>query len=322
MPPQYPTTNNGVHTQVSTQSLNSLNNLTPTKANPIKAKDQGRFQFKILPSSKNQNNSNNNSNSQFKKILGRFNKKSHSKDLESHVDLSAPSLKSITRSPSPSVYIPPSQHQHHSLFHTSSSTSSFQNPNNVSNASLPSGHNLTRTNSSHNISVTSSNSSIAAAAAANQSNSGGYNTSQELGSQLDTSLTKLNLQDQQQFVGEHVLKIYKNDQTFKYLVVHKETSTKEVVMLALNEFSILDDIGSNAYSLCEVSVDQDRLIKQKRLPDQLNNLAERLPLNARYYLKSNKAPEQFLADSASMDELIKVCHSFFLFQMPSLLNYR
>jgi Rap guanine nucleotide exchange factor 2 len=52
-------------------------------------------------------------------------------------------------------------------------------------------------------------------------------------------------------------------------------------------------------------VDQDRLIKQKRLPDGLNNLAERLPLNARYYLKSNKAPEQFLSDTASIDELIK-----------------
>ena len=54
----------------------------------------------------------------------------------------------------------------------------------------------------------------------------------------------MNLQDQQQFVGEHVLKIYKNDQNFKYLVVHKETSTKEVVMLALNEFNIVDEIGS------------------------------------------------------------------------------
>ncbi len=64
--------------------------------------------------------------------------------------------------------------------------------------------------------------------------------------------------------------------------------------------------------MCEVSVDQDRLIKQKRLPDQLNNLAERLPLNARYYLKSNKAPEQFLSDTASIDELIKDASISFL----------
>ena len=63
--------------------------------------------------------------------------------------------------------------------------------------------------------------------------------------------------------------------------------------------------SKSAYSLCEVSVDQDRLIKQKRLPDQMNNLADKLPLNARYYLKSNTSPEQFLSDSFSVEELIK-----------------
>jgi Rap guanine nucleotide exchange factor 2 len=129
---------------------------------------------------------------------------------------------------------------------------------------------------------------------------------------MNNSLAKMSLQDQTQIVGEHVLKIYKNDQTFKYLVVHKETSTKEVVMLALNEFNIVDDIGSNAYSLCEVSVDQDRLIKQKRLPDQMNNLAEKLPLNARYYLKCITSPEQFLSDSQSAEELIKDANITFL----------
>ena len=39
--------------------------------------------------------------------------------------------------------------------------------------------------------------------------------------------------------------------------------------------------------MCEVSVDQDHVIKQKRLPDQINNLAEKLALDARYYLKCN-----------------------------------
>ena len=62
--------------------------------------------------------------------------------------------------------------------------------------------------------------------------------------QMSASLNSINLNEQPQFAGEHVLKIYKNDQTFKYLVVYKETSTKEVVMLALNEFNIVDDIGS------------------------------------------------------------------------------
>lgn len=54
------------------------------------------------------------------------------------------------------------------------------------------------------------------------------------------------------------------------------------------------------------------MIKQKRLPDQLNNLAERLPLNARYYLKCITSPEQFLSDSQSVEELIKDSNITFL----------
>ena len=108
-----------------------------------------------------------------------------------------------------------------------------------------------------------------------------------------------------QWAGEHVLKIYKNDQTFKYLVVQKETSCKEVVMLALSEFNISDQKGSAAYALCEVSVDHEQLIKQRLLHDLMNNLAEKLPLNARYYLRSHMAPEQFLQDASAVDELMR-----------------
>ena len=44
----------------------------------------------------------------------------------------------------------------------------------------------------------------------------------------------------------------------------------------------------------------------------MNNLAEKLPLNARYYLKSNTSPEQFLSDSFVVDELIKDANISFL----------
>lgn len=73
---------------------------------------------------------------------------------------------------------------------------------------------------------------------------------------------------------EHVLKVYKPDQNFKYLLVNKETTAHEVVMLALQEFGITDP--SSNYSLCEVSVSDSQTIKQRRLPDQLQNLAERI----------------------------------------------
>lgn len=78
---------------------------------------------------------------------------------------------------------------------------------------------------------------------------------------------------------EHVLKIYKPDQTCKYLLVHKETTANEVVMLALQEFGITE--LSSHYSLCEVSVSEGGTIKQRRLPDQLQNLAERIGLSSR-----------------------------------------
>lgn len=69
--------------------------------------------------------------------------------------------------------------------------------------------------------------------------------------------------------------------------------------------------------MCEVSVDQDRVIKQKRLPDQMNNLAERLPLNARYYLKCNTSPEQFLSESTAVEEVIKDSNITFLQLEPN-----
>lgn len=44
----------------------------------------------------------------------------------------------------------------------------------------------------------------------------------------------------------------------------------------------------------------------------MNNLAEKLPLNARYYLKCNTSPEQFLSDPSAADELIKDANITFL----------
>ena len=52
------------------------------------------------------------------------------------------------------------------------------------------------------------------------------------------------------------------------------------------------------YSLCEVSVDNG-VIKQKRLPDHIDNLPERLPVNARYYLKNNHSTETLVPDHLS-----------------------
>lgn len=93
-------------------------------------------------------------------------------------------------------------------------------------------------------------------------------------SQSNPDLVSLCYDDLRCDFPEHVLKVYKPDQNFKYLLVHKETTAHEVVMLALQEFGMTDP--SSNFSLCEVSVSDSQTIKQRRLPDQLQNLAERI----------------------------------------------
>ncbi|KAK9885869.1 hypothetical protein WA026_013744 [Henosepilachna vigintioctopunctata] len=102
---------------------------------------------------------------------------------------------------------------------------------------------------------------------------------------------------------EHVLKVYKPDQSYKYLLVHKETTAHEVVMLALQEFGMTDP--SSNFSLCEVSVTdtETQAIKQRRLPDQLQNLAERIGLSSRYYLKTNGITETLVPDELAPELL-------------------
>lgn len=108
---------------------------------------------------------------------------------------------------------------------------------------------------------------------------------------------------------EHVLKVYKADQSCKYLLVHKETTAHEVVMLALQEFGIHE--SSSNFSLCEVSVGEGGMIKQRRLPEQLQNLAERIGLAARYYLKTNGITETLVPDDMA-PELVRESAVHFL----------
>ncbi|VDK71703.1 unnamed protein product, partial [Onchocerca ochengi] len=102
---------------------------------------------------------------------------------------------------------------------------------------------------------------------------------------------------------EHVLKVYRADQSFKYLTVYKETTAQNVVQLALQEFGMSSDSGSLEWALCETTVTPDGVIKQKRLPDQMNNLAERIHLNSRYYLKNNSRSEPLVPDELAPEVL-------------------
>ncbi|RWS18400.1 Rap guanine nucleotide exchange factor 2-like protein, partial [Leptotrombidium deliense] len=68
-----------------------------------------------------------------------------------------------------------------------------------------------------------------------------------------------------------VLRVFKADQQSRYILIHKDTTAKEVVIEAIRAFSLTG--SPDHYALCEVSVTPEGAIKQRRLSDQLSNLA-------------------------------------------------
>ncbi|BFZ17836.1 hypothetical protein BsWGS_20875 [Bradybaena similaris] len=125
------------------------------------------------------------------------------------------------------------------------------------------------------------------------SNPGSSLSSHLSASNPDITLAGLSVDDRSD-VPEHAVKVFRSDQSFKYLLIHKETTAKEVVMLALQEFGVTEP--SCNFSLCEVTVEMEKFVKTKRLPDCLSNLPERLNLNGRYYLRNNLVTEQLVPD--------------------------
>lgn len=109
---------------------------------------------------------------------------------------------------------------------------------------------------------------------------------------IDYSTQPPELQDQ-------VLRIFKADQQSRYLLANRDTTAREAANLAIKEFGL--SASPEAFSLCEVSVTQEGVIKQRRLPDQLSKLADRIQLSARYYLKSNMETETLCSDVEALE---------------------
>ncbi|CAB1325615.1 unnamed protein product [Coregonus sp. 'balchen'] len=78
-------------------------------------------------------------------------------------------------------------------------------------------------------------------------------------------------------MSDQVLRVFKADQQSRYIMIGKDTTAKEVVAQAIREFALT--AAPEAYSLCEVSVTPEGVIKQRRLPEQLSKLADRIQLN-------------------------------------------
>ncbi|KAK1792578.1 hypothetical protein P4O66_012507 [Electrophorus voltai] len=109
---------------------------------------------------------------------------------------------------------------------------------------------------------------------------------------IDYSTQPPELQDQ-------VLRVFKADQQSRYLLINRDTTAREAANLAIREYGLT--AGPEAYSLCEVSVTPEGVIKQRRLPDQLSKLADRIQLCARYYLKNNMETETLCSDMEAQE---------------------
>ncbi|XP_054550419.1 rap guanine nucleotide exchange factor 6 isoform X7 [Talpa occidentalis] len=103
-------------------------------------------------------------------------------------------------------------------------------------------------------------------------------------------------------IPDQVIRVFKADQQSCYIIISKDTTAKEVVCHAVHEFGLTG--ASETYSLCEVSVTPEGVIKQRRLPDQFSKLADRIQLNGRYYLKNNMETETLCSDEDAQ-ELVK-----------------
>lgn len=85
-------------------------------------------------------------------------------------------------------------------------------------------------------------------------------------------------------MSDQVLRVFKADQQSRYIMIGKDTTAKEVVAQAIREFALT--AAPEAYSLCEVSVTPEGVIKQRRLPEQLSKLADRIQLSGRCCLRA------------------------------------
>ncbi|ELV11444.1 Rap guanine nucleotide exchange factor 6 [Tupaia chinensis] len=103
-------------------------------------------------------------------------------------------------------------------------------------------------------------------------------------------------------IPDQVIRVFKADQQSCYIIISKDTTAKEVVSQAVHEFGLTG--APETYSLCEVSVTPEGVIKQRRLPDQFSKLADRIQLNGRYYLKNNMETETLCSDEDAQ-ELVK-----------------
>ncbi|TGZ60497.1 hypothetical protein CRM22_008499 [Opisthorchis felineus] len=89
------------------------------------------------------------------------------------------------------------------------------------------------------------------------------------------------------------------DQTSKLVLLpHRHTNALLATRLAAEEFGVLEE-DMDCYSLYHVTVDPGPIVKQSRLANTVDDLAGRMTLNARYYLRHNRSHDTLIADDVA-----------------------
>ncbi|TKR92531.1 hypothetical protein L596_007167 [Steinernema carpocapsae] len=94
---------------------------------------------------------------------------------------------------------------------------------------------------------------------------------------------------------EMVIKTYRSDQSFRYIAVYPETSALFIVPLVLKEFGMTEESSSD-WTLTEVTVTGEGVIKQHRIADHICALPDRIRSNNRFYLKAKNNSDIGLTD--------------------------
>jgi Rap guanine nucleotide exchange factor 2 len=101
---------------------------------------------------------------------------------------------------------------------------------------------------------------------------------------------------------DHVVKIFRADGGHRYIPVSNHTTASQLVALAVKEFEITE--SASTFALCQITANQDHLLTQKKLPNVLDKLPERLGIFSRYYLKPHSETGTVVQEDVA-EEILK-----------------
>ncbi|XP_063690015.1 rap guanine nucleotide exchange factor 6-like [Bolinopsis microptera] len=102
-------------------------------------------------------------------------------------------------------------------------------------------------------------------------------------------------------LNREAVKLYSDDNVFKYIQITEETTALELVYIGLDQFEILEDVAN--FALCEVIAVHAGAVRQKQLAPMTKNLANRLSLSSRYYLKDNRKTDSLVQEYIAQEML-------------------